>query len=151
MKPATRLQQYLAAIAGVSTKVPKPVTDEEVYLEKIAEKLPSSSGGADPFDVIVEWVEDGSEDGSYNLVRGDYDEIRTKLYNTSRYAGSYVLGLLVDHGLNDYSGLDYSFWSPIKIHYSSDGSDIIIEARERIYEEMRKILNWHPDNTIDEN
>ncbi|MBQ8725247.1 MAG: hypothetical protein IJY74_06230, partial [Oscillospiraceae bacterium] len=46
IKPVTRKEAFLSAIAGEETSIPEPCTREEYFLENIAKKMNGDSGGS---------------------------------------------------------------------------------------------------------
>lgn len=50
-KPLTRKEQYLSAMAGLSTEIPeKPITREEQYLDQIVKNLDPATAGVTSFN-----------------------------------------------------------------------------------------------------
>lgn len=86
--PESRLAQYLAKIAGEDVPTPKPSTEAEIYLNKIAQSGGGSGGGGGVF--VVELVSDN--DGGYTA-----DKTLDEIY-AAENEGRPIIGVYNDDG-----------------------------------------------------
>ena len=129
--PESRLAQYLAKIAGEDVPTPKPSTEAEIYLNKIAESGGSGGGGG----VFV--VRITSPDGGKTYTS---DKTADDIVNALK-AGAFVVAYAGSFGAEEGA---CSGFIPILVSWNSDGSEVCfqgIKVNDKVAETQFIITN----------